>query len=128
MSTLYLIGRIILGAFFIYNAYGHFSNIKGMGGYAASKGIPMPEFSVIFTGLMLLLGGLGILLGVHTTIAIAILVIFLLGTTFMMHNFWKETDGMMKMTQRIQFTKNLAIVAALLMLLALPIPWLFAAF
>jgi hypothetical protein len=40
-----------------------------------------------------------------------------------MHNFWKDEDPQMKMADRINFMKNMALLGALLMLLAIPLPW-----
>jgi hypothetical protein len=34
-----------------------------------------------------------------------------------MHDFWKETDPMMRMNQRISFMKNVALLAAILMMI-----------
>jgi putative oxidoreductase len=124
MEYLFLVGRIILGGYFIENAYNHFKNVDGMAGYAASKGMPMPKVAVIVSGLMLLLGGLGILLGAYVGAAIFLLVLFLLGTLVKMHTYWKVEDPMARMGERINFYKNLALIGALLMLLSIPTPWL----
>jgi uncharacterized membrane protein YphA (DoxX/SURF4 family) len=56
MDTLFLIGRIIFGFYFVFNGFNHFSNLSMMSGYAQSKGVPAPKLAVIFTGLLLLLG------------------------------------------------------------------------
>lgn len=119
LIILFTIGRIILGGYFVYNAYGHFAHIKNMTGYTQSKGVPLPKFAVLLTGLMLLFGGLSILFEKYTTAGLWLLVIFFIGVTYKMHQFWKATDPMAKMTEQIQFTKNLALLGALLMLLAL---------
>ena len=66
------------------------------------------------------------LLGVCPTVGIILLIVFMLGTTFTMHNFWTVTDRQMKQADRINFLKNMAIIGALLMLLAIPQPWLFS--
>jgi uncharacterized membrane protein YphA (DoxX/SURF4 family) len=50
----------------------------------------------------------------------------MLGTTFPMHNFWATTDPQMKQADMIHFLKNMAMVGALLMLLAIPQPWPFS--
>ena len=114
-----IIGRVILGAYFIYNAYGHFKGLKGMTGYAESKKVPFPKFSVILTGIMLLVGGLAILSGFFAILGIAVLILFLITTTFMMHNFWKETDPMARMNQKIAFNKNMALIGALLIIMGM---------
>jgi uncharacterized membrane protein YphA (DoxX/SURF4 family) len=42
---------------------------------------------------ILLLGGASLLLGFHPTIRAGLLVIFLLGVSFGIHNFWTVQDG-----------------------------------
>lgn len=106
------------------NGYRHFKHLDAMTGYAQSKGAPMPKQSVMVTGVMMLLGGLGILLGVWVKVAILLLVLFLVGTLAKMHTFWTVTDPMAKMAEEIQFYKNAALIGALLMLLSLPTPWM----
>jgi uncharacterized membrane protein YphA (DoxX/SURF4 family) len=95
-----------------------------MTGYAKSKGIPAPALAVSGSGVLLLLGGLSLLLGYHPTIGAALLVIFLLGVSFSMHNFWTIQDQQARQGEMINFLKNMAILGLLLMTLAIPRPWL----
>lgn len=123
MMYLFLLGRVLLGGYFIMNGFNHLKNVSMLEGYAKSKGVPMARLAVIFTGLMILFGGIGVLLGVYVQISIALLAIFLVGTTFTMHQYWKVSDPMQKMGERINFMKNLGLLGAILMLLAVPLPW-----
>jgi putative oxidoreductase len=124
METLLLIiGRIILGVFFIYSGVNHFIGFKMMTQYAKMKGVPFPAIAQGVTGLMLLLGGLSIVFGLYPSVGIVLLVAFLVPVSLMMHNFWKIEDPMLKMADRVNFMKNMALVGALLMLLAIPSPW-----
>lgn len=118
MAILFTIGRVIFGLYFIINAYNHLVGYKNMSGYAAMKGVPMPKLAVIVSGLLLLAGGAGILLGMWIKIALICLIIFMVFVTPMMHAFWKETDPMKKMSERVAFMKNMAILGALLMMVA----------
>ena len=127
MLYLFLVGRVLLGGYFIKSGYGHFANHPGMTGYAASKGVPMAGVSVWVTGLMMLLGGLGILLGACVQFSILLLVLFLLGTLVKIHTYWKEAEPA-RMGDQINFYKNLALIGALLMLLMIPLPWAMALF
>ena len=126
MDYIFLLGRILFGGFFVMSGVGHFMNLQGMAGYAASKKVPMPKFSVGFSGLLLLLGGLGVLLGVYVQYTLALLVIFLVPTTFMMHAYWMDTDPGMKMGNRVNFYKNLALLGAVLIMYMIPAPWAFS--
>lgn len=91
--------------------------------YAQSKGTPAPSAAVIVSGIMILLGGLSILLGVYPVVGIALIIAFLIPVSFIMHNFWAVSDQQMKIIDMINFTKNLALVGATLMFLAIPRPW-----
>jgi putative oxidoreductase len=87
------------------------------------EGTPSPRLAVAGTGVILLLGGLSMLLGVYPVIGIVLLIISLLGVSFQMHTFWKVDDAQMKQIDMINFTKNMALVGALLMFSLLPHPW-----
>ena len=64
-----------------------------MGQYAQAKGTPAPQLAVAGTGVLLLLGGMSGLLGAYPTVDIVLLIIFLLGASFQIHNYWKEKDA-----------------------------------
>ena len=68
-----------------------------MTGYAASKGTPFPSLAVLGSGMMIMLGGLGVIFGQYIQISLALIAFFLLAITPVMHNFWKETDPNKKM-------------------------------
>lgn len=126
MEYLFLLGRILVGVYFMMSGINHFKHLAMMTGYAQSKGLPMPREGVILTGLMMFAGGLGILLGVYVTFSILILALFLLVASFKMHQFWIVTDKMARMGEEINFKKNLALMGALLMMLAIPLSaWAF---
>lgn len=128
MDYLFLLGRVLLGGYFIMSGFNHFKDIKGLSGYAESKNVPMPAFAVFVTGLMMFLGGLGVLLGVYVQFSIVLLVVFLVVTTLQMHQYWKAADPMQKMSEHINFYKNLGLLGAVLMLFAIPLPWVLSLF
>jgi putative oxidoreductase len=119
----FLIGRVIVGCFFLMNGFNHFAQINRTSGYAKSKGIPAPALAVGGSGVLLFLGGLSLLLGYHPTVGAALLVIFLLGVSFGIHNFWTVQDQQAKLGEMTNFLKNMAILGLLLMTLAIPGPW-----
>jgi len=122
-SVAFMIGRILIGGFFIIAGVNHFARLNMMSGYAKMKGTPAPSLAVMISGLLLLLGGLSLLLGFHPTIGVILLVIFLLPTTFMIHNFWAVQDPQAKMNDLVNFEKNIAILGLLLMTLFITRPW-----
>ena len=122
-NILFLIGRIIVGGYFLMAAFNHFTNTGMMAGYAQSKGTPAPKLAVMGTGVLLLLGGASFLLGFHPTIGTILLVIFLLGVTLKIHNFWTISDPMARMNEQVHFGKNIAMIGFLLMTLIIYRPW-----
>jgi uncharacterized membrane protein YphA (DoxX/SURF4 family) len=124
MEYLFLLGRILYGGFFIQSGINHFRHMKMMAGYAGSKGVPAPKPAVAISGLLVFIGGLSILFGIAPgKVGVTCLVVFLLPVTFMMHNYWVETDPMTQLNQRVNFMKNIALLGAALMLLLVPEPW-----
>lgn len=126
MEVAFLIGRIILGIYYLFNASNHFMQLGMMAGYAGSKGVPMPKLAVLGSGTLLLLGGLSILTGFQPTIGVILLVIFFLPVTFKMHNFWAVKDPMAKMGEMTNFVKNMGLMSSALMFLIIPQPWPFS--
>lgn len=122
----FLIGRIIVAGYFIMGGFNHFAKIDSMSGYAKAKGAPAPKLAVGGSGVLLTLGGLSLLLGFDPLIGIILLIIFLLGVTPVMHAFWKVEDPMARMGDMVNFMKNVALLGALLMMLAIPSPWPFS--
>lgn len=119
MDYIFILGRILLGGFFVHSGIGHFKNLSMLSGYASSKKVPAPKIAVMLSGIMMVLGGLGIVFEFNTKLALFLNILFIIPTTIMMHQFWKIEDPMQRMNDKINFSKNLAILGALLMLFAL---------
>lgn len=109
------------------SAWGHFKHLDMLSGYAASKGVASAKPAVFVSGVLLLLGGLGVVFGITPEASLTLLIIFLVPVSYKMHAFWKETDPNAKMMERIQFMKNMALVGALLMLYVVEVPWVYNA-
>lgn len=119
MDLLFLIGKILFGGFFVWNGIEHFTNVKKLTAYAKHVKVPMPKESVYVSGILLLVGGFSIILEAWVGIGIICLLVFLLTVTFMAHRFWEVEDEGAKMSERIAFMKNMALVGALIMLLVI---------
>jgi uncharacterized membrane protein YphA (DoxX/SURF4 family) len=115
MDIVALIGRILFGIIFLNSARSHLTNVSMLAQYGASKKVPAPKFMVVLTGLMLLVGGLSVLLGLWVKVGAALLVIFLIPTAFIMHNFWAITDPMGRANDQAHFLKDVALAGAALM-------------
>lgn len=122
MTYLFLLGRILFGGFFIMNGINHFRHRSNMTSYAAAKKVPMPGAAVLLTGLLIFLSGLSVLTGVYPMLGLWGIIIFLIPTTFMMHQYWRSDTSSM-MNEHINFTKNMALLGAALALLMVSTPW-----
>ncbi len=128
MDVLLLIGRILYGGFFIMIGMNHITKRSMMTQYAASKGVPAPGLAVVGSGLLILLGGLSVLLGLWPQYGLWLIVVFLIGVSPQMHNFWAVSDPNQKMAEMVNFLKNVALLGAALALLkaAAEQPWPFS--
>jgi putative oxidoreductase len=123
MQYLFLAGRVLYGGFFLLAGIHHFRHVDMMAPYAGAKGISAPRLGVLSSGLVLILGGLSILLGVRPTWGVLLLTVFLVPTSFLMHNYWAATDPSVRQIDQVNFKKNIALLGAAWMLLLIPQPW-----
>ncbi len=123
MDYIFLIARVLFGGYFAVGGFNHLRHSDAMAGFAASKKVSSPKAMVIISGLMILLGGLGIITGLYVGTSVLLIVLFLIPVTFIMHNYWNETDPNAKMADRVQFMKNMALIGAALAFLAVAMPW-----
>lgn len=118
MDIVVLIGRILLSVLFLSSAAGHLTQSNTMAQYAAAKGLPLPQVSVLVSGVVLVAGALSVLLGMWADLGSLLLVAFLAPTAVLMHNFWTESDPQTRQMEMVQFNKDIALAGAALMLFA----------
>jgi uncharacterized membrane protein YphA (DoxX/SURF4 family) len=78
--------------------------------------MPWTPLLLISATLFELVGGLLVLLGVREKLGAFLLILFLIPTTVIMHQFW-FIEGSARELQTVMFLKNLAILGGLLMIL-----------
>ncbi len=117
MEAIWVIGRILFSALFIFSGFGHFRNYKDMVTYAQMMKAPAPNVTVPLTGIMIILGGLSVLFDFYTTVGAILLVLFLIPTAFIMHRFWNVQDPGLAANQMAHFFKNLSLAGASLIIL-----------
>ncbi|TQQ83266.1 DoxX family protein [Halonotius terrestris] len=117
-GELFLLGRLLFGGVLAFNGLNHFLDADAMAGYAGAKGVPAPGLMVPFTGGILLFGGLGVAAGVLPSLAAGALIVFLVVTTPLMHDFWAVPEDQ-KQGEMVNFLKNVALTGAALALLAI---------
>jgi putative oxidoreductase len=112
-DTFALIGRILIAYMFVPSGFGKLMGFAGTVGYIASKGVPLPEVCAAIAVFAELGLGLLLLVGWQTRWVALGLVIFVAVITPIFHNYWAVPEAQMAM-QKLNFTKNLAIIGGLL--------------
>jgi uncharacterized membrane protein YphA (DoxX/SURF4 family) len=123
MKTVFLLGRLIFGGFFLYSGLHHFQEKKVLAQYAAAKNVPLPDIAVTASGAMLMLGGASILLGVRPKIGALAIAGFLAGVSPMIHDFWRTEDSQQRQNEMAHFMKNIAMLGGVMALMAMEEPW-----
>jgi uncharacterized membrane protein YphA (DoxX/SURF4 family) len=119
MDIVLVIARVLFALIFISSGISHLTKLEAMTGYAQYKKVPAAKFSVVLSGLMILIGGLYIAFGVYADLGALLLALFLIPTAFLMHAFWKETDPTAKQNETIGFFKDFSLAGAALIIFAL---------
>lgn len=114
MPLILLLGRILFSSIFIIKGFRHFSDQTVQ--HAIEKGVSSAPFLVPLAGVIALAGGLSILLGYKARFGAWLIVIFLLPTTFMIHQFWGIEDSYSAMMEQYCFMKNISLLGAALMI------------
>jgi uncharacterized membrane protein YphA (DoxX/SURF4 family) len=123
MGRAFMIGRLVVGCYYLFSGWHHFSAMGPLAGYASARGVPMPHAAVAVAGLFLIVAGLSLLLGFHPLVGVAAMAAFFVPVTLVMHAFWTEHDPAVRAVQVVNFTKNVALMGSGLMYLAVPRPW-----
>jgi len=123
MKTPFLIGRALLGGFFLYNGINHLRDYKKLGQYADSKDVPAPQAGVIVSGVALTVGGASIVLGLKPKLGAAAIIGFLAGVSPIMHDFWNQEEPAKRQNEMINFSKNMALLGGALALAGIEEPW-----
>jgi uncharacterized membrane protein YphA (DoxX/SURF4 family) len=118
-GELFLLGRLLFGGVLAFMGINHFMNTDDMTGYAEFKGLPAPRLSVVGSGVLLVLGGLGIVAGAFPVLAAGALATFLVVSAVTMHDFWAQDDPEDQQNELTNFLKNVYGAGAALGFLAL---------
>lgn len=108
-----LIGRVLIAYLFVPSGFGKLMGFAGTAGYIASKGVPLPEVCAAIAVFAELGLGLLVLVGWQARWAALGLALFTAVITPIFHGYWAVPDAQVMM-QKLNFTKNFAIVGGLL--------------
>lgn len=112
-----LLGRFALAAIFLVSGAAKLTDVAGTAAHMSSAGIPYAETLAMFIGVAEILGGLSLAFGALTRLGALGLVLFLIPTTLLFHDFW-TFEGAERRTQLVSFLKNLGLAGGLLVLLS----------
>jgi uncharacterized membrane protein YphA (DoxX/SURF4 family) len=119
----FLLGRMVVGFFYLYAGINNFVHFDEAVGYAAFKGVPVTVLAVTLANILLLIAGLSILSGYRPVVGVLAVVLFMIPVTLLMHNFWAITDPQMAIAEMRSFLSNMGLAGSSLLFLAIPRPW-----
>jgi len=110
MQFIPLIGRTFLATIFIHAAINKIFDFANTQTMMTEKGLPLAGILLGGTIVFQILGGLSLVLGYKTRLGAWVLILFLIPTTIIFHNFWDVP------AEKIDFLKNLSIMGGLFMI------------
>ncbi|HXV98268.1 MAG TPA: DoxX family protein [Anaerolineae bacterium] len=119
----FLVGRMVVGFFYLYAGINNFVHFEEAVGYAAFKGVPVTVLAVTIANILLLIAGLSILSGYQPVVGVTAVVLFMIPVTLLMHNFWAIADPQMAIAEMRSFLSNMGLAGSSLLFLAIPRPW-----
>jgi putative oxidoreductase len=117
-ATLIIVGRFLLGLYFVQAGLRNFMKIPMHTGILQKKGIPMPRESLIVALVVQVLGGLSVALGIFPAIGAIGLIGFTIAANVLYHNFW-AFSGEERTPHFNSVMTNLAIIGGFLLVIAL---------
>ncbi len=112
--TLLLVGRALLGLYFIIPGITKITGFAAMSAYMESHGVPLIPVLLAVTIVLQIGGGSSLLLGYRAQPMAFLLAGLTLAISLNMHDFWNFDDGLERAHETQNFIKNLAIMAGLM--------------
>ena len=109
-DAILLVARMLLGVMFLIYGFNSFPN--GLENYLRSLGMPMPAVMAPIGSTVEIVGGLGLILGLMTRYATALLVLFVVIATVFAHRYWEYADAA-RVAQMANFWKNITIIGGM---------------
>jgi putative oxidoreductase len=112
-DTLALVGRMLIAYFFVPSGIGKLMHFAGTVDYISKSGVPLPEVCAAIAVAVELGFALLLLVGWQARWVALGMAIFVLVITPIFHHYWSVPEAQMA-AQKMNFTKNLAILGGLL--------------
>jgi uncharacterized membrane protein YphA (DoxX/SURF4 family) len=119
MEIVEIIGKVLFAFLFVNSGINHLINRNYLAGYVQSKRVPFPLTTTVVSGLVIIVAPILFLFNVVPVIALSVLAAFLLATAVLMHDFWRQDDEQTKTTEQIQFSKDISLLGAVLVIISL---------
>jgi putative oxidoreductase len=115
-----LVGRLVLGWFFLIQVVLYAGDWEGTLSLMAFRGIHGAAFILVFTLLLLVMGSLSLIFGYHTRYGALVLFIVTVIATVWLHDYWQIRGNPVERAADFElFACHAAIAAGLLMLIGL---------
>ncbi len=118
-NTCLLIGRFLLGVYFILPGISKITGYEGTVAYMEAHNVPMISVLLPLTIVMQIALGAALIVGFRGKLAGFFLAGLTLVINIYMHNFWDLAEGLERNHETQNFFKNMGITAGLLMVAAL---------
>lgn len=112
-----LIGRLFIASYFFLAGASKLSSFSESLTLYEKHSIPYPAFFLYLSAALLIFGAIMVLIGYRTRIGALFLILALLPTTFIFHNFWSQ-EGDALIFRAVFFFKDIAISGGLLYILS----------
>lgn len=119
MEVVEIIGKILFSLLFINSGINHLINSSALADYARIKRLPFPKLNVILSGLVIIVAPILFIFNIIPLISLWVLAVFLLIAAFMFHDFWMFDDEETKVREQIQFSKDISLLGAVLVIISL---------
>jgi putative oxidoreductase len=113
-----LLGRLLLGVYFILPGIQKITNYEMMSQYMAKHDVPLISILLPITIVLQILCGIAVIVGFKGRAAAYVLAGLTLIISIYMHNFWNLPEGSDLAHETQNFFKNMGIMAGLLVLAA----------
>ena len=117
-DSAFLAGRLLFGGGIAIMAINNFVDLENVSEKIGEKGVASPKAATVVTTVPLLLSAISIVAGVCPAIGASYVVLFMVGSTFVVHNFWSVEDPDEQDNEAFHFFKNVVILSGALFVLA----------
>jgi len=115
MRCLRFVARLAFAWIFVRSGYDVMTNPgRRVDLVAKTVPVPEPELLVRINGGMMVAGGTALALGLKPRLAALELAATLVPTTYVGHQFWKQSDPAARRMQKVHFDKNVSLFGGLL--------------